>query len=240
MDGLDATMMAWIKLDPTFSSNGDVAGQGIMRMYVNGTTKKLHSYYITSSSNSAYGSSSVSTLDTDQWYHVAISYEGATGMTKIYVNGELERSGSIPAGTLSTNPTYAGPDFNIGRHSRLDNSYFKGAVDEVRVFDTVLTDRSVTTNGLSGDREQNGQCDGSVIDKGIMDIASDSNCSMGQLTGLLPYDQYPYMERPLMLQVITGCHTKEYLHVVQPQTAPMPYRDNDGWSLDHIWHLAAW
>ena len=27
----DATLMAWIKLDPTFALNGDVAGQSIMR-----------------------------------------------------------------------------------------------------------------------------------------------------------------------------------------------------------------
>ena len=99
----DATLMAWIKLDPTFARNGDVVGQSILRMYVNGATKKLHSYYITSDGNSAYGSSSTTTLDTDQWYHVAISYEGVSGMVKLYVNGKLESSGSIPAGTLSTN-----------------------------------------------------------------------------------------------------------------------------------------
>jgi hypothetical protein len=232
----DATLMAWIKLDPTFSSDGDVAGQGLMRMYVNGTTKKLHSYYIPSGGSSAYGSSSVSTLDTDQWYHVAISYQGATGMTKLYLNGKLEQSGSIPAGTLSTNPIYAGPDFNIGRHSRLDNSYFKGAIDEVRVFDTVLTDGQLQQM-VYQEIEQNGAfVKGAIMDKDIKDIATTASLPWANLQAYYP-----------MTNILTGKTTDvsaygrdadlKNIFTVQPQTAPMPYETvNDGpWTTEGTW-----
>ncbi len=237
-----ATTMAWIKLDPTFSANGDVAGQGLMRMYVNGTTKKLHSYYITSVGSSAYGSSSVTTLDTDQWYHVAISYEGASGMTKLYVNGELENSGTIPVGTLSTNPIYADPDFNIGRHSRLDNSYFKGAIDEVRVFNTVLTEDQLQQMVYQEIEQDGANVKGGVLDKGIMDIATTSTIPWVNLQAYYP-----------MTNILTGKTTDassygrdgtlKNIFTVQAQTAPMPYETTaDGpWTTEGTWlHGDVW
>ena len=164
-------------------------------MYVNGVTKKLHSYYITSSvGNSAYGSSSTTTLDTDQWYHVAISYEGVSGMVKLYVNGKLESSGSIPAGTLSTNAIYAGPDFNIGRHSRLRQLHFKGAVDEVRVFDAVLTDSQLQQMVYQEIEQDGANVKGSILDKGIMDVATTASVPWANLQAVLPNDQYPHWE----------------------------------------------
>ncbi len=238
----DATIMAWIKLDPTFSSNGDVAGQGLMRMYVNGTTKKLHSYYITSIGSSAYGSSSLTTLDMDQWYHVAISYEGSSGMTKIYLNGNLERSGSIPAGTLSSNPTYASPDFNIGRHSRVDNNYFKGAIDEVRVFNSVLTE-SQLQQMVYQEIEQDGlNIKGSTLDKGIIDVATTATVPWANLKAYYP------MRTILAGKTVDASGnnrdaTLKNIFSLQPQTAPMPYETTtDGpWTTEGTWlHGDVW
>ena len=238
----DATLMAWIKLDPTFSGNGDVAGQGLMRMYVNGSTKKLHSYYITSTGSSAYGSSSTSTLDTNQWYHVAISYEGASGMTKLYVNGELESTGSIPAGTLSTDPIYADPDFNIGRNSRLDNYYFKGAVDEVRVFDAVLTEDQLQQMVYQEIEQDGVNIKGSIIGINIKDIATTATVPWTNLQAYYP-----------MTNILTSKTTDassygrdadlKNIFTVQAQTAPMPYETAaDGpWTTEGSWlHGDVW
>ncbi len=238
----DATIMAWIKLDPTFISNGDVAGQSHMRIYVDGTTKKLHSYYITSMGSSAYGSSSTITLDTDQWYHVAISYKGTSGMTKLYVNGELEQSGSIPAGTLSTNPIYAHPDFNIGRHSRLDNSYFKGAIDEVRVFNAVLTDSQLQQMVYQEIEQDGANIKGAIMNKNITDIATNTALPWANLQAYYP-----------MTKILTGKTTDasgygrdadlKNIITVQPQTAPMPYETvSDGtWTTEGTWlHGDVW
>ncbi len=233
----DATIMAWIKLDPTFSSNGDVAGQGLMRMYVNGTTKKLHSYYITNMGNSSYGSSSTTTMDTDQWYHVAISYEGASGMTKLYVNGKLELTLNIPAGTLSTNPQYANPDFNIGRHSRTDDSYFKGAV-----FNTVLTDSQLQQMVYQEIEEDGVNLTGSIMSKNITDVATNATIPWNNLQAYYP-----------MTNILTGETTDasgngrdaylKNITTVQPQTAPMPYETtaNGPWTTESTWlHGDVW
>jgi len=238
----DATLMAWVKLDPTFSSDGDVAGQGLMRMYVNGSTKKLHSYYITSFGSSAYGASSLTTLDTDQWHHVAISYEGASGNIKLYVNGQLESLGSIPAGTLSTDPIYADPDFNIGRHSKLDNSYFKGAIDEVRVFNAVLTEDQLQQMVYQEIEQDGAIVKGSVLNKGIMNVATTATVPWVNLQAYYP-----------MTNILTGKTTDassygrdgtlKNIFTVQPQTAPMPYETvADGpWATEGTWlHGDVW
>ncbi len=238
----DATIMAWIKLDPTFSSDGDVAGQSLMRMYVNGSTKKLHSYYITSDGSLAFGSSSLTTLDIDQWHHVAISYEGASGNIKLYVNGQLESLGSIPTGTLSTDPIYADPDFNIGRHSRLENSYFKGAVDEVRVFNAVLTEDQLQQMVYQEIEQDGANVKGSVLSKGIMDVATTATVPWVNLQAYYP-----------MTNILTGktADASGYgrdgilknIFTVQPQTAPMPYETvADGpWTTEGTWlHGEVW
>ncbi len=238
----DATIMAWIKLDPTFSSDGDIAGQGLMRMYVNGTTRKLQSYYITSTGSSGYGSTSNTTLELDQWHHVAITYQGSSGMTKIYIDGELDKSGSIPSGTLSTDPVFADPDFNIGRHSRLDNSYFKGAIDEVRVFDTILTDSQLQQMVHQEIEEDGGMVKGTVLDKGIMDLATSATIPWSRLQAYYP-----------MTNILTGKTTDASVYgrdgalknifTVQSQTAPMPYETvADGpWTTSNTWlHGDVW
>ncbi|NNK28955.1 MAG: hypothetical protein HKP06_12030, partial [Flavobacteriaceae bacterium] len=249
----DATIMGWVKLDPTFSSNGDVAGQGMMRMYVNGTTRKLHSYFVTNASNSAYGSSSISTLDLDQWYHVAISYQGSSGNARIYVNGNLERSTTIPTGTLSTNSGYAGPDFNIGRNSRLDNSYFKGAIDEVRVFDIALTEGQIQQMVYQEIKNNGGNIAGSTIDKPITDIASGVSVSWANLQAYYP--NTTLSENKTMDASGYGRNaTLKNIFSVQPQTAPLPYetvadgpwttqgtwKHGDVWDIEDITNLKDW
>ncbi|MBT8309794.1 MAG: T9SS type A sorting domain-containing protein [Bacteroidia bacterium] len=238
----DATLMAWVKLDPTFAANGDVAGQGMMRMYVDGSSRVLRSYYVTSAGSSAYGSSSITALDLDKWYHVAISYEGATGSAKIFINGKLERSTTIPTGTLSVNPGYADPDFNIGRNSRLDNSYFKGAIDEVRVFDVALTEDQVQRMVYQEVENQGGSVTGTLIDKRIVDIGSSTPVPWANLQAYYP-----------MTNILTGKTidasgngrdaTLKNIFTVQQQTAPMPYQTiNDGaWSNANTWkHGTVW
>ena len=70
-------------------------------------------------------------LAMNTWTHIATTYDGAT--LRFYVNGiqvsSLAQTGSIV--TLS-NPLQIGGDSNYGQ-------YFQGTIDEVRVYNTVLT-----------------------------------------------------------------------------------------------------
>lgn len=79
-------------------------------------------------------SSGVST-DANQWYQVAAVYNTETNQTKIYVNGELQKI--APLGTDESTET-----IRIGDNPDYDGN-FSGLIDEVRVYDRILTDTEV-------------------------------------------------------------------------------------------------
>ncbi|GAB4334598.1 MAG: hypothetical protein Kow0037_13440 [Calditrichia bacterium] len=90
-----------------------------------------------------------SPLNTGEWYHVAVVYDGAD--FEIWLNGEAVYLGSW-SGLLNTT-TY---DFTMGQRLPGDPQYnFRGALDEVRLFDYGLSpseirDLYTTNTGLEG------------------------------------------------------------------------------------------
>ena len=81
-----------------------------------------------SPSNAADGT----TVVTDnKWHHVAMTHSDTTNETKVYVDGVLEKTTTVTTdiGTNDTNLMVA--------HS--DTGYFKGFLDEVKLFDSALT-----------------------------------------------------------------------------------------------------
>ena len=123
-----ATLMAWIKLDDLFNSDGFVIGQENFNLFVDsGRNLNVRVNGVTS------GLTSSMAFDLDKWVHVAAVYD-AFGLV-LYVNGELVGSGS-GEGVLISN----GDKFTIGKNSLNNSEYFKGAIDEVRVFNIALTD----------------------------------------------------------------------------------------------------
>jgi hypothetical protein len=83
----------------------------------------------------AYGTAQ---LTTNTWTHLAMTYDGTT--VKMYVNGTLATSttqnGTI---TTSTNALQIGGDTTYGQ-------YFKGLIDEVRVYNIALTQAQIQTD----------------------------------------------------------------------------------------------
>jgi hypothetical protein len=71
--------------------------------------------------------------DVNTWVHWTFDYNGTTRLRQIYRNGILENS-SIAAGTTNFAPT-----FNIGNRTDEVNCQFSGLIDDVRVFNRVLT-----------------------------------------------------------------------------------------------------
>jgi len=90
------------------------------------------------------------------WTHIACTYDGSADVSgvKLYVNGNLE---SLDPGwtlnTLGSNTTLSSASFNLG--SRSGSRFFKGNIDEVSVFNTVLSEEIIeaiynTTNDNPG------------------------------------------------------------------------------------------
>ncbi len=75
------------------------------------------------------------------FHHVVLTRDAAAGAFKIYIDGNLDASGSIAAGVIGTSFT------SIGRieDSAGTPEYFQGALDELVIFDEVLSNAQVTS-----------------------------------------------------------------------------------------------
>ncbi len=124
----NATLMAFVKTDGSNTSSDDqiVAGQDDLYIIVNDATN------IVSAVVEGTTISSTTALTDGIWTHVALTTTSASGgETVLYINGVQEAITSSGGITDATN-------FMIGRATGNSN-YFKGDIDEVRVFDVALT-----------------------------------------------------------------------------------------------------
>jgi hypothetical protein len=77
---------------------------------------------------------STTTLAKDTWYHIGVTYDGSTA--KVYVNGQLDATRSITyALARAFNDLYVG-----GRTASDGKATFPGAIDELRLSNSTLTD----------------------------------------------------------------------------------------------------
>lgn len=118
--------------DAFMVGNGNASLQGFSCTHHNGATVYC---YIQSGTN--YVSASVGN---NVWTHVTASWDGTTGTNskKIYVNGVLISQGASTFGTLS-----GWTNFRMGEDATLNRTKFNGKLDEVRVYNRVLTAEEV-------------------------------------------------------------------------------------------------
>jgi hypothetical protein len=102
-----------------------------------GTENKVHASVSTTSKNDA-AILSTDTLVANTWTHVAVTYSATQGI-KLYHNGVLVSSDDGVGGTISYNsskiPAYR---FCVGGIGSIGNHYWKGMLDEVRLYNYAL------------------------------------------------------------------------------------------------------
>lgn len=77
----------------------------------------------------------------DQWYHVALTYDGAK--LRFYINGKLNCSLDAPRGNINLADTYSG-GFFIGKS--VGSRYFNGCISEMRIWTKALSANEVANN----------------------------------------------------------------------------------------------
>lgn len=73
----------------------------------------------------------------DEWHHTALTFEGKSKKAEIYVDGELNKEGTVAE---SVDPS--GASLYIG-YKGDDDVYFHGTIDEVRISDVVRTKEEI-------------------------------------------------------------------------------------------------
>jgi type II secretory pathway pseudopilin PulG len=133
------TITAWI-YKRTVSGEDNIIIKG------NNPTAAANYYFRTSGDELVFGFAngsvkSVTTtsanLATNTWTHVAGSIDGATGTIAIYKNGSLSWSATV-AGVLAAN----NDAIKIGKTDT--GEYFDGRIDDLRIYDKVLTAAQIT------------------------------------------------------------------------------------------------
>ena len=76
------------------------------------------------------------------WHHVAVTYNKADGNQRLYVDGVLRDTDLHAAGNTIV-PLAAYTDMRIG-HSRVNNGYFNGTIDDLKVYSRAISEEEIT------------------------------------------------------------------------------------------------
>lgn len=136
------TIEAWIK-QPSFDAENQILSQ-----YAAGT--RLITYTANGKLGFRVGDSAfvgTTTLTASQWYHVAFVRNAAGTGGSVYINGSLERIGTLGGGSLVT------ANIVIGRLTTSSGSGFRGLIADVRVWNYARTQQEIAdslTSRLTG------------------------------------------------------------------------------------------
>lgn len=202
----NVSVMGWINLASGYNATGVIAGQenfylrvtNIKRIQVlvNGTTVSFNT-----------------TLNEQQWYHVAATYDGNT--VRLYLNGKQVRT-TNRTGAINADST----PLTLGKRPGVNSNYFKGKIDEVRVFDVALTAQQLQRMVYQEIENNNGEVRGAIIPKDIEDLP---------YTNLLRYYRMDTYKDDIIDDLTTPTTDlvsgmKMYNHKnIRVQQAPMPF-----------------
>ena len=158
------TVSAWIKPTayPTQTEQLKtiVSKDGNYEFHLN-ADKKIYWWWQQQGNKREYTLKSQSDIALNQWTHITIRYQKATGSDKtsqwIFING-VEDSFLDINHKVETNQL----PFQVGQDQGISTRFFKGSIDEVRVFNSALSDNEIAD--LARERHP---CDDITIDSNI-------------------------------------------------------------------------
>lgn len=144
----ELTIDAWIRLDhrelgvrdtiiATAPSTSIPWGQSGIALYDNPDTglRQLTYYVDPNSSNRGYWYINYPFVE-GMWHHIAVTQLGPDGLPTIYVDGV---SYPVVVAVNKGTPYHVSAPLSLGRQGGFHGSYFKGAIDEVELYNRVLT-----------------------------------------------------------------------------------------------------
>ncbi|PIA82202.1 hypothetical protein BFR04_10570 [Gaetbulibacter sp. 4G1] len=238
----EISLMAWVKTDPTANGSRVIVGESNFYLRLHADNR----LFIEASGTNLNSSNS---LPTNQWVHVASTYNSTSGLLKLYVNGE-EVASTSKSGNLSTSST----PFTIGKSPNTYQNYFKGFIDEVRLFNKGLSENELQKMVHQEITNNAGVIRGDIIPKDINDY--DSLTETSTPLNWISLERYYKMDiykddiiddlSTNSIDIGSGCkifNTK----VIDVQTAPLPFvttvscsgdwTDTNNWIQGDIWNV---
>ena len=163
----ELTIQFWAKANSASQVSAGIIGQrGVLEVAKDASL----GYNFIAQGNSGVYSKQAWLDDADTWQHVSIVYNA--GEIKTYYNGHLDH---VQPSIGVTRTAISDNLFNIGGRigAAGDSGYFHGWIDEVRVFDTALTDTQIQQIIYQEIENNNGTVRGTVIPKDVKDFTTD-------------------------------------------------------------------
>ena len=132
------TVSLWYKASATSSSNINLIQAGTIRGATGRTILILspeNKYYTFLTGDNA--KTPTAAVSPTTWQHIAFSYDHDTGKAYFYINGAADNANGV---SLSGIPLSTA-DMIIGRHRNDGEGQFKGLIDEIRVYNRVITEQ---------------------------------------------------------------------------------------------------
>ena len=177
------------------------------------------------------------------WRHITVNLDFSSGTVSVFYDGKLGASQSINSGSrtlvrLQSASTATEEKFMLGRKNETSTSYFKGSIDEVRVFNNILIEKEIREIVYQEIENDGGNLKGSITPHHIGNIRwSDLELyySMSKIASTKLSDDSNYGNDAILHNIST----------VQPQTAPMPFvtvqngnwHDKTTWLYGDLWAI---
>lgn len=205
----NASLMAWINLNSAFSTDGVIVGQDKFQIRIT-AAKKLEA--IVNGTTATFATA----LNVSQWYNVATVYDGNN--LKLYLNGALVAT-QAASGSIAADASL----LTLGKNPIANTKYFKGKIDEVRVFNIALTDSHLQRMVYQEIVDNGSQIKGTIIPKNI--ASTPASLPFANLLRYYRMDNYKDdIIDDLSTPAIDINGTKIYNHKnIYLQQAPMPF-----------------
>jgi hypothetical protein len=170
---------------------------------------------------------STTVIPQDEWHHVAIIYSGGTA--NLYIDGVLDKSVSSLTDPVNTTQSF----YIAAAGKNTPTAFFKGNIDEVRVWNTALSENQLRYVMNQEIEDNAGSLNGKIIPQTISknEIAS---IPWSDLAGYYPMSGYAYTNT-LDDSGNGNQGALRNLDTVDHQTAPLPYQS----TVDGNWDTAA-
>ena len=220
------TLMGWIKIDSSFVGRAMVFGQSNFEIEIQDYYEPR--IYARVNNTSVSNNPNSNPLVKNQWYHIAAVYNGLNNTLSLYINGEKVATTSEVGSSL--NPNSYG--FTIGRSANFydTDTYFKGFIDEVRVFNKSLSSDEIHKMVYQEVENNFGVIKGSIIPKNInnFDAILETSTPLNW-TSLIRYFRMDTYKDDILDNLTTpnideGFGAKIYnTKILKEQTAPLPF-----------------
>ena len=228
LDNGNFSIEIWIKSNATNGNTQTIISKHLSPTSVDGYDLRLVNNMISFhwNNNSIVATHSI---DTNRWYHVAVTFDGTN--YNLYIDGILEKTAA------GVNPTLNSVDFIMGAMSQntyIPYNYYNGYADELRIWNTSLTVdqiRQMMNQEIMNDG--NGNVKGVIVPKNI------SGLSWNNLSGYYQMNRASDISNGYLVDKSGNTKNGKLkgIYIQEPDTAPLPYTSStDGsWETDATW-----